>query len=128
MKKTVASTLLLTALALTGCANKVDLFTFEMQVAPNLAPKDECPWLESPCLLVKVNNLGNNYYIDSTNTWNAWRYGVQGFSYESGYLYTLMVEGTRYRGGIGDPAPNTFRLISVESKVASTDMKKPGDP
>lgn len=128
MKKTVASTLLLIALALTGCGNKVDLFTFEMQVAPNLAPKDKCPWQAPTCPLVKINTFGNNYYIDSTNTWEVWIDGVQGFSYESGYLYILMVEGTRYRGGIGDPAPNTFRLISVESKVARTDMKKPDDP
>ena len=121
MKKLLTGLVFSTVL-LTGCTTTTTT-ELRAQVAPNVAPESSCSvGTQRSCLMVKLQAQGY------PTTWMVWPEPIEGFAYELGYLYDLTVIRTDRRGVIGDPPPSTYMLKQVNSKVASSEVKKPGDP
>jgi Domain of unknown function (DUF4377) len=108
------------ALGLSSCGilNQPEIQT--LYVAPNKADcKGGFEPLPSPRLLSK-QQPGDN--------WQCFLEPIEGFSYQPGYIYKLSIEVKKIVNPPADGPTQSFKLLSVIDKTASTIVAVPGKP
>lgn len=93
-------------------------------IAPN---KVDCMTLSGPseCLLYKRPSLTDDV---ETLVWKQLPQGIQGFSYEAGYKYKLIVNIAPNPKPMPGTYAETWKLLQVSDKTPSSIVAKPGQP
>ena len=122
MEKVLNFLVLLLIISFGGCGEKEEDYaaTYSIVVASEKRIVDINPTSDvhlAPCIMVKSKDL---FYNDE---WNPWNRNIEGFKYEEGYEYTLLVKMFINKDLVDDN--DSYKLYKVVSKEKKNSIGLP---